>query len=93
MLCSLQGFLVVISYLLQYSVFFFFAFIAFTDVHIAERINFAPSGRRLFFGLSIAFVVVTVCNMCRSVYRSAQDLSDRAENKLIIDVINDLHPK
>ena len=88
---SLQGLLLLLGHLLQYSIFYFAAFLGFVDVNFAQQLDYDSVGRQMLFWLTIFFVVVTSANLFRSVYKSAKEMCELVDDKMITDVINDLY--
>ena len=81
-----------ILHLLQYGIFYFAALLGFIDFDLAGQLDMAaPFGRAFLMALSIILVLATSVVMCRSIYKTAKELSAHIDDKVIVDVLNDLH--
>ena len=91
-LFTLQGLLVVFCSLLQYSILYYAAFLAFVDFRLVRNIEKLSSdySRYTLLALTIIFTITTTHNMLKTICDTLRQMTATFGDKMIVDVLTDI---
>ena len=91
LLYSLQGLLVIVVGLLQYSIIYYACFLAYVDCYLAKQFHWPKSFDRLTLAtITTIFLLVTFKEMFNSITNTIRQLlGPNNDRKIIVDVLDD----